>query len=167
MAPRYAPMIRFFFLAAALLGLSVPAAAQPFDPLAFFTGKSRGEGTLKVALKPTVTVRVESYGRPDGNGGIILDQTIREGAKPPRQRRWMLRPTSATTLTGTITDTPGPIRGRLKGNRLHLNYTMKGGLKAEQVLTLQPGGRSVINRMTVKKLGMPVAHVVETITKVD
>ena len=46
-----------------------------------------------------------------------------------------------TTMTGTITDNPGPVSGRLDGNRLLLNYTMKGGLKAEQVLTLQPGGR--------------------------
>ena len=42
---------------------------------------------------------------------------------------------------------------------------MKGGLKAEQVLTIQPGGRTLVNRMTVRKFGMPVAHVDELITK--
>jgi hypothetical protein len=146
------------------------ATAQPspvFDPLAFFTGPSRGSGTLKVAMRPTVRVRVESLGRPDGKGGIILDQTIREGSEPPRQRRWLLRPTSATTLTGTITDTPGTIRGRLKNNQLLLNYSMKGGLKAEHVMSVQPGGRTVINRMTVRKFGFAVAHVEEVITKLD
>ena len=146
------------------------AASQPapvFDPLAFFTGASRGEGKLKVAMKPTVAVRIESFGKPDGKGGITLDQTIREGGKPPRQRRWVLRQTSPTTLTGTVTDTPGPISGRMRNGRLHLNYTMKGGMKAEQVLTLQPGGRVVINRMTVRKFGIPVAHVEEVITKLD
>jgi len=146
------------------------AAAQPspvFDPLEFFVGPSRGVGTLKVAMKPTVTIRVESLGRHDGKGGIILDQTIREGSQPPRQRRWLLRPTSPTTLTGTITDTPGTIRGRLKNNQLLLNYTMKGGLKAEHVMTLRPGGRVVMNRMTIRKFGFPVAHVEEVITKSD
>jgi hypothetical protein len=44
---------------------------------------------------------------------------------------------------------------------------MKGGLKAEQVLTVHPGGRSLTNRMTVRKFGLPVAHVSEVITKVD
>jgi hypothetical protein len=48
----------------------------------------------------------------------------------------VLRQTSPTTMTGTITDNPGPVRGRVEGNRLLLNYTMNGGLKAEQVLTL-------------------------------
>ena len=42
---------------------------------------------------------------------------------------------------------------------------MKGGLKAEQVLTIQPGGRTLVNRMTVRKFGIPVAHVDEVITK--
>ena len=103
-------------------------------------------------MQPSVPVRVDSVGKPDGKGGITLDQTIREGSKPPRQRRWVLRQTSPTTLAGTVTDTPGPIRGRMKNGRLHLNYTMKGGMKAEQVLTLQPGGRVVINRMTVAQV---------------
>jgi len=162
-------MLRTLVLSLALAGCGVAAPAAPptFDPLAFFTGPSRGEGTLKVMTRPSVTIRVESNGRPDGKGGVILDQTIREGSKPARQRRWVMRPTSPTTLTGTITDNPGPVNGRLDGNRLLLNYKMKGGLKAEQVLTIQPGGRSMTNRMTVHKFGIPVAHVNEVITKSD
>ena len=162
-------MIRMLLFSILVAGCSAPAPAAPptFDPLAFFTGPSRGEGTLKVMTKPSVPIRVESEGRPDGKGGIVLDQTIREGSKPPRQRRWVLRQTSPTTMTGTITDNPGPVSGRLDGNRLLLTYTMKKGLKAEQVLTIQPGGRSVVNRMTVRKLGIPVAHVNEVITKGD
>ena len=162
-------MYRVFLLAVAVAGCSVSAPAAPptFDPLAFFTGESRGEGSLKVIAKPRVTIRVESHGKPDGNGGIILDQTIREGSKAPRQRRWVLRPTSPTTVSGSITDNPGPVNGRMDGNRLLLNYAMKGGLKVQQVLTMQPDGRSLVNRMTVRKFGMPVANVHEVITKID
>ena len=164
-------MIRTLFLSLALVGCGsaapAPAAPPTFDPLTFFTGPSRGEGTLKVMTKPSVKIRVESEGRPDGQGGIILDQTIHEGSKPARQRRWSLRPTSPTTFTGTITDNPGPVLGRMDGNRLILNYTMKGGLKADQVLTIRPGGRALINRMTVRKFGISVAHVDEVITKGD
>ena len=164
---RYVMMIRTLSLALALAGCSAPALAMPptFNPLAFFTGPSRGEGTLKVMTKSSVPIRVESKGRPDGKGGLILDQIIREGSKPARQRRWALSPTSPTTLKGTITDNPGPVTGRLDGNRLLLNYVMKGGFKAEQVLTIQPGGRSLVNRMTVRKFGIVVAHVSELITK--
>jgi hypothetical protein len=162
-------MVRIITLAVALAACSASAPSKPptFDPLAFFTGPSRGEGTLKVIAKASIPIRVESNGRPDGKGGIVLDQTIHESGKPSRKRQWVLRQTSATTMTGTITDNPGPVSGRLDGNRLLLHYTMKGGLKAEQILTVHPNGRSLTNRMTVRKFGMPVAHVHEVITKVD
>ncbi len=162
-------MIRKLVLGALLTvgSIAAPAAAPTFDPLDFFSGASRGEGTLKVLARPSVPLRVESRGRPDGKGGLILDQTIREGSKPPRQRRWVLRPTSPTTMSGTITDNPGTVNGRLDGNRMVLHYTMKGGLKTDQVLTLRPGGRSLSNRMTIRKFGVTVAHVNEVITKLD
>jgi hypothetical protein len=161
-------MYRVPLLAAALAGCSAAAAAPPaFDPFAFFTGTSRGEGTLKMLAKPRVPLRVESHGRSDGNGGLILDQTIHQGDKPARQRRWVLHPTSATTVSGTISGNPGMVSGRLDGNRLVLRYAMKDGLKVRQVLTIRPDGRSVVNRVTVRKLGLAVAHVDEVITKVD
>ena len=162
-------MIRMLILGIALAASSVaaPAATPTFDPLAFFTGALRGEGTLKVLTRPIVPIRVESQGRPDGNGGLILDQTIHEGSKPPRQRRWLLRPTSPTTLSGTGSDNRGRVTGRLDGNRLLLKYTMKNGLKTDQVLTLRPDGSSLSNRMTIRKFGITVAHVNEVITKLD
>ena len=70
-------------------------------------------------------------------------------------------------MSGTITDNPGPVRGRLDGNRMLLKYTMKNGLKTDQVLTLRPDGRSLDNRMTIRKFGITVAHVNEVITKLD
>ena len=70
-------------------------------------------------------------------------------------------------MSGTITDNPGTVSGRLEGNRMLLRYTMKGGLKTEQILTLRPDGRSLSNRMTIRKFGVTVAHVNEVITKLD
>jgi len=162
-------MIRIIAFSLAVAACSMPAPAEPpaFDPLDFFTGPSRGVGTLKIMTKPSVSIHVSSNGSPDGKGGLVLDQTIREGTKAKRQRRWVLRPTSPTTLSGTITDNPGRVRGRIEGDRMILNYTMKGGMKAEQVMTLQAGGRSLVNRMTVRKFGVAVAHVDEVITKVN
>jgi hypothetical protein len=162
-------MVRIAIIACLFASCSVAAPAAPptFDPLAFFTGASRGEGTLKVMAKPRISIRVENQGHADGQGGIILDQTIHRADKATRQRRWVLRPTSPRTVGGTISDNPGAVSGRLDGNRLMLHYPMKGGLKVEQVLTIQPGGRSLVNRMVVRKFGMIVAHVDEVITKVD
>ena len=159
-------MIRPFLIAIALLGCTAAAPAPTFDPLDFFTGETRGVGSLKVIMKPAVPIRVESEGKPDGDGGIVLRQTIREGDKPPRQNKWTLRPTSASTLTGTASNSPGPVSGRLSGNKVQLNYVMKNGMKAHQLLTLQPNG-TVLSRMNIKRLGVTVARVEEVISKVD
>ena len=158
---------RAFIVGLALLVCASAASAQAFDPLTFFTGRTRGDGTLKILLRTPVPIHIQSKGNPDGKGGMTLDQTIHEGSKAPRDRRWVLRPTSPTTMVGTITDTPGKVRGRLKGKDLILDYGMKGGMKAHQVLTIQPGGRTVINRMTVRRFGIIVARVEETIRKLD
>jgi len=161
------------FLVAALLMCAGPAyAADPsrpqpaLDPLDFFTGEVRGEGTIKVMMKLATSMRSEVRGTPDGKGGLILDQKVHQGAKPVRISRWVLRPTSKTTLTGTATDSAGPIVGDLRGNRLHLKYKTKDGLAFEQWMYLQPDRRTMLNRITVRKWGMVVAKIDETIRKV-
>ena len=147
--------------AALLLACALPAhAAEPakpqpqLDPLDFFTGETRGEGTIKLVMKPPAAVRAETRGTPDGKGGMTLDQKVYEAGKPVRIRRWVLRPTSKTTLTGTVTDGAGPISGNLSGNRLHLKYMMKGGLAAETFMYLQPDRRTMRNHMTVPDVGL-------------
>ncbi len=143
-----------------------PAKPQPaLDPLDFFTGEVRGEGKIKVMMKPGTTMRSESRGTPDGKGGMTLDQKVYEAGKPVRISRWSLQPTSKTTLTGTVSNAPGPVTGRLSGNRLHLKYPMAGGLVAEQYMYLQPDRRTLLNRMTVRKFGIVVARIEERISK--
>jgi hypothetical protein len=153
-------------LLAALAVAAEPAQPQPaLDPLDFFTGEVRGEGTIKVMMKPATTMRSESRGTPDGKGGLVLEQRVHQTGKPVRISRWALRPTSKTTLTGTATDSAGPIAGKLSGNRLHLKYKTKDGLGFEQYMYLQADRRSVLNRITVRKWGMVVARIDETIRK--
>ena len=151
----------------ALLLLSATAVAQPpaLNPLVFFTGGSQGRGTIKIVFKTAQPLHVVSRGQADGKGGIILDQQVRQGDAPPKTRRWLLKPTSATTLTGTLSDASGPVTGTVKGAVMTLAYPMKGGLEARQTLTLQPGGKILHNIMTVRKFGMTVARIDETITK--
>ncbi len=163
-------MIRPLFLALALVGCSGAAPrdpAEPFDPIAFFSGTSHGEGRLKVLMKGPVAVHVDSRGVRHGPDAITLAQTVREGNKSPRQRSWDLRRTSPNTFAGTLSDAESPIKGRLIDNRLMLDFKMKGGLDAEQVLSLQPDGRTLLNRMTIRKLGIVVAHLDEVITRAN
>jgi hypothetical protein len=72
-----------------------PLPADPganLDPVAFFAGQSHGQATLHKLFSDDVRVTVDSLGRPDGRGGLVLDQRIVEGDKPPRVRRWIIRP---------------------------------------------------------------------------
>ena len=149
------------------LASSGSASAASFDPFTFFSGSTSGDGTLKVALKGTEPFKVESRGRSDGKDGFVLDQVIHQGTKPPRQRRWFLREVSPNTLVGTISDSPGPVRGKIVGNKVLLNYPVKGGLLAEQVMTSHDNGKVVRNNIVVRKLGIVVAKVQEIIRKRD
>ena len=121
---------------------------------------------MKILFKGTQALHVTSQGQPDGHGGIYLDQDVTEGNESPKRRHWELRPTSPTTLAGTLSpDANSPVAGAISGQVMTLSYSMKGGLTAAQTLTLQPGGGVLINHMTVKKLGLTVATIDERITK--
>lgn len=178
-------------LALAMTGLglgacvSTPDTAAPparadtpvFDPFTFFAGASRGEGTLNKALSDPVPVRVESHGRIVEDVGrqvswaapprrvLVIDQTIREGDKPPRTRQWRIEEIAPRRYAGTLSDAISPVRGQATGNRLVLEYTMKGSLPVRQELTLSADGTRAHNAMTIKQLGMTVAVLVEDIRK--
>jgi hypothetical protein len=153
------------------MGALRPAAADPlaarFDPVAFFTGRTEGKGTLRKIMSDPAPLHVEGVGRVAPDGTLILDQRVQESATAPRRRQWRIRETSPGRYAGSLTDAVGPMVGAMKGNRLHIRFTMKGGLDVEQWLTLQAGGRTLANRMTVRKFGMVVAALDETIRKAD
>ena len=153
--------------AASITSAIQPAASGPaLDPVAFFTGQTRGEGELDTLLSRPVRLSVESVGRRQGDT-LILDQTIREGDKAPRVRRWSMRPVAPGRYTGTLTDAEGPVDVAVTGPRARIRYRMRGGLQVEQQLTLQNDGRTLLNRMRVEKFGIRVASVEETIRKLD
>jgi Protein of unknown function (DUF3833) len=68
---------------------------------------------------------------------------------------------------GTLSDAEGPLVAQITGNCLHLRYSAKGHLSVEQWLYLQPGGKVALNRMVVRKFGIRVARLDETIRRVD
>ena len=142
-----------------------PDAATRFDAAAFFTGHTRGTGRLKVAMHPAQAVDVHGYGRVERDGTIVLDQTVDRPGKDPTRRQWRIREVAPGHYTGTLSDAAGPIRGDVIGGRLKLSYAMKGGLHATQWITAADDGRSAHNRMTVSKLGVPLAHLDETIRR--
>lgn len=165
---------RLAALAAALaIGACVPsghlareqAGAPAFDPIAFFAGPTEGKGSLAIIARHRRTTLVEGHGVVTANGTIVLDQDVRQGDAPPTHRTWHLHRVAPDRYAGTLTDAIGPVVGDAAGNRLHLDFKMKGGLHAQQWLYLQPGGQVAHNRMVVTKFGLPVASLDETITR--
>ena len=72
-----------------------------------------------------------------------------------------------TAYTGTLSDAKGPISAKVSGNELNIRYKTKDGLDVEQWLFLQPGGETAVNHMVVRKLGVTVASLEETIRKIN
>lgn len=146
--------------------LSAPAAATPdFDALAFFAGPTEGRGQLRVVMHHAQPLTVHGRGTIAPDGTLVLDQAVEQEGKPTRHRQWYIRATAPGHYAGTLTDAVGPIAGETIGDRLHLTFRMKGGLAVEQWLTLAPNGQSARNVMRVRKLGLVVARLDETIRR--
>lgn len=143
------------------------SAAPVFDPIAFFAGRTHGTGTLHILFSKTRATDVRGVGVVTAPGEITLDQDVEQGRSPAKHRRWRLRRVEAGRYVGTLTDAVGPVDVEAKGSTLHIAFAMNGGLRAEQILYLQPGGQVALNRMTVRKLGVVVARLDERIERVE
>ena len=151
----------------AAMVFAVPASAQ-FRPDVFFQGRTRGVGTVKiVASSRPRALTVQSVGRVMPDGELVLDQAIRIDGKPST-RTFRIRRAADGAYVGTLSDASGPVRASVTGNVMSLSYPMKRrGFRMNQLLTLQPGGRTLLNQASVTLLGVRVARIVERIDKVE
>ena len=156
--------------AIALLAMSGASAAAPdkpqLDMTEFFSGRTHGEGDLRIAFRKPVRHVVDSVGRRASNGEFILLDKIKEGDDPVRERRWVMRP-SGSGYTGTMTDAVGPVRVTVSGGKATIRYKMKGGISIDQQLTLRGDGKTLSNHVTGKRLGIRVARLEGYIRKLD
>jgi hypothetical protein len=141
-----------------------PEAEPRFDPVAFFSGRTVGLGVLDIRAKSPVVIRVESVGTPTGDG-IALRQTIRRGDGSPTERTWTLRRTGPDAFAGSLTEAEGPVEATVAGNTLRVRYRTGRWTSVVQDLVLQPGGGLVLNVMTVRVLGVPMARLTEQIRR--
>ena len=151
-----------------VVALATAAPAQspkPFDPVAFFTGPTRGEGVLNELLGREKRTQTVSVGHVDKDGWLVLDQKVAVTGDPVRQRRWRLKQTGNGKYSGTLSDAKGPVEVEITGQSVQIHYVMKGGISVEQTLTPMPGGRALDNRATFRKFGMKVAALTERIEK--
>ena len=146
--------------------LILALAAVTFDPLRFFAGRTEGVARLRVMFRHPRAVRVHGVGRP-GADGLVLSQTVEQEGKAATTRRWLLRPVGPDRYAGTLSDAVGPVTADAAGDRLHIAYRTKGRFRIDQWLTLAPDGRSARNHLVARRMGIVVARLDETITRVE
>lgn len=152
-------------LAIALVAAAAPAQAA-FNPVDFFRGRTHGEGMLKVIFQSSKQITVDSEGRMEKDGSLLLEQVVHEAGKPARTRYWHLRQTGPHSFEGTLTDAASPVRVDVEGERVRIRYKGKDHLDFDQWLT-PVGPKQVNNAMRVKRFGITVAHYDEVIRKLD
>ncbi len=159
-------------LTAALAPLSFAAtparAAEPAatdDPVRFFTGTTEGAGKLKKLMSTAHGTRVHGRGFVRGDGALVLDQTVEEEGEPVKTRHWLLREVAPGRYSGTISDARGPVTVAIAGNRMTIRYTMTTGFAVAQEVVVAPDGQSAHNMMKVKRFGITVATVDETMRR--
>jgi hypothetical protein len=136
-----------------------------FRPEQFFEGRTTGQGVLRILIGRRHSTLVHGSGHIDAVGTLILDQDVKREGKPVEHRQWQIRKVAAGHCAGTLTDASGPIEGIVTGNLLTLRFPMKGGLRAEQKLYLSPDGQVAENFMKIRKAGIVVATLTETIRR--
>ena len=142
------------------------AASSTFDPLRFFAGRTEGRGRLHVAMRRSRDVQVHGRGSVAGDT-LVLDQTVERAGVAPATRQWRIRRIAPGRYVGTLSDATGPVTGESAGDTLHLSFCGAHGVRFDQWLRLAPDGRSAQNRLTVRKLGITLARLDETIRRVD
>ena len=162
--------MRLAAAAAVLLLCASIAAAAPEKPKldlpAFFTGRTHAENILKIAFHRAVPLRVDTVGKVEGKQFVLVD-TVHEGDKPARIRKWVTREVGPGHYRGTLSDATSPVDIVVSGDRAVVQYVMKGGLRVRQQMNLLADGKTIANHVVVKKFGMRFATVEGKIRKLD
>lgn len=165
-------MKRSFILLLVLMGALSTGSAAPrveeFDPLKFFTGRTRSSGVFENRRgEPTNPVKTETTGRLV-NGELHLEQILFIGNEAGQHRSWKVRRIGRTRFEATANDMVGTARGNVSGNTFTWTFTLvtKPGnplfnVRMTQHMYLQPDGRTMINRSMIRKFGILVASVTE------
>ena len=138
------------------------------DPVRFFTGHVHSWGVLENRSgQPTSIVTTDCSGEGEGPDGLHMVQRLQIGAEAPTTREWHMRRIAPGRYQASANDMVGDTIGEASGRAFHWQWTLAlspgNSLKnvtMDQWWYLQPDG-SLLNRTTVRKLGIIAAEVTE------
>jgi len=145
------------------------ASATPrFQPEQFFLGTTHSWGVIEDrSNNPTSRFRTETRGRRDG-GALVIDQHFYFEDGRTQRRLWRLRRINEHRYKATANDVVGVATGEAHGNAFHWEYTVRlnpdnplSNVRFSHWMYLLDGGATMMNRVTVSKLGFIVAEVTE------
>ena len=150
----------------ALLGASASAGSpdSQTDPMRFFEGRTEGVSTIKVMTRKPYRSRTTGRGQIS-DGVLHLVQRVNEEGKAPFDRHWRMRQVAPGRYSGTLCEAGGPVTAEEVNGRYRFRFKMKGNVAIEQWLTPQPGGRSAVSKVTIRKFGMTVGRSEGTIRR--
>ena len=151
---------------------SFRGAAPVFDPIRFFTGHVMSWGVLENrAGQPTRIVRTDCVGEA-GDGTLHMTQRLLIGEDAPVTRTWQMRRAGPGRYEATANDMVGSAVGEAAGRAFHWTWTLATSpgnplknVDMDQWWYLLDDG-SMLNRTTIRKLGVIVAEVTEHFARV-
>jgi hypothetical protein len=161
--------VRSTAVAALFLALAgaAPAPERPrLDLNEFFAGRTHADNDLKIVFHRTSKLIVDSVGRREGKEFVLID-TVHEGDKPVRTRKWVTHEVVPGRISGTLSDAIGPVDIVVSGDTATIRYVMQGGLNIVEKMQLRADGRTLSNHVEARKFGLQFAHVDGTIRKLD
>ena len=137
-----------------------------FDPVRFFTGHVRSWGVMEDrGGQPTGIVTTDCQGVADGADGLRMTQRLLVSGEPTT-REWRMRRTGPGRFEATANDMEWTAVGEASGRAFHWRWTLLltgkavGSVDMDQWWYLQDDG-SMLNRTTIRKVGVIVAEVSE------
>lgn len=177
------PSCKPALLLAAVLSLAGCSFTRPLDIVKngrpafqlenYFTGRTHSSGVFENRHgQPTKIILTSTAGSWDGSV-LHFEQDITFPAQGKKSHRsWLIRRIDAQHYSATGTGIVGTAHGVASGNAFHLDFTLDalpgnplGHVHMSQWLYLQPGGVMMINRATVTKAGVVIAHITEQFHK--
>jgi hypothetical protein len=145
---------------------SFAAAGPRFDPLRFFDGPTRSWGIVESRRgQPKSRFKTDMMGKREGEDLVITqDFTFEDGHR--QQRVWRVHRVDDHHYDATANDVVGVSHGLAYGNTFRWEYVVAGRnplahLRYSLWMYLQADGETLINRVTVSKLGVILAQTTE------
>jgi hypothetical protein len=147
---------------------SFAGTSPRFEPEKFFEGPTRSWGVIESRSgQPKSRFRTEMMGRRDGDVLVITqDFTFEDGHQ--QRRIWRVRRIDEHRYEATANDGVGVSHGEAYGNTFRWDYTIASRpgnplthLRFKLWMYLQADGETLINRVTITKLGVIVAETTE------